>query len=189
MFQYSVIGCVSKLPLQQLTEYSPKRQFRKQLDFPVFDTLLSLQCISFFFAFFETTVIQVLLLIYLFSHADLIHFLLLSRTSLPHFSELWGTSEIFILPHLGSNSESAIWCLVSNLLIPSAKRSGCFNLFFFFFNINNKVVYCWCFINSYTFFISFNKAWEGCFVLRIGDLKKRENKYPMVLPSHFCNPQ
>lgn len=140
-----------------------------------------------FFAFFETTVIQVLLLIYLFSHADLIHLLLPSRISLPHFSELWGTPERFILPHLGSNSESAIWCLVSNLLIPSAKRSGRFNLFFFS-NINNEGVYCWCFINSFLyFFISFNKVWDGCFVLHIGDLRNRENKHSMFLPSHFCN--
>lgn len=109
----------------------PKTHFRNQLNF----LLLVHYCLcnaSLFFAFFKTTIIQVLLLIYLFSHADLIHLLLSSRTSLPHFSELWGTPERFILPHLGSYSESAIWCLASTLLIPSAKRSGCFNLFFFF---------------------------------------------------------
>lgn len=130
MFQYTSTGCVSKSPLQQLTEYCPKKHFRNQLNFLVFDTLLSLQCISFLWLLWNHSHSGTSL-IYLFSHADLIHLLLPSRTSLPHFSELWGTPERFILPHLGSNSESAIWCLVSTQLIPSAKRSGCFNLFFF----------------------------------------------------------
>lgn len=129
VFQYATIDCFKTLYNWQGSE----KHFRKQLYFLLFDALIFLFNSFLFSGFFEATVIQVLLLISLFSHVDLIHLLLPSRTSLPHFSELWGTPERFLLPHLGSNSESAIWCLVSTLFIPSAKRSGCFNLTFLFF--------------------------------------------------------